>query len=158
MQSKKLIWAQIAYISNKLPHYYSQTKTHKSLYLYSIARANLTMRDEITSCSFVNTWVGWGASNLGQILAKMEDELEQGWENREEWENREAWARTGRSSICRDIFSPGLFYQPVLKVPLAGCHHTFSPGLFHQPGLKRLTGPPSSATTPLVSVCLTNRD
>jgi hypothetical protein len=26
MQTKKLIWAQIAYKSNKLPHNYSQTK------------------------------------------------------------------------------------------------------------------------------------
>ena len=81
MQTKKLIWAQIPYKSNKLPHNYSQTKTHKSLYLYSIARANLAMRDERTKLqTFVNTW----EDGVPQILAKMEDELEQQGEMRKQ--------------------------------------------------------------------------
>ena len=69
MQPNKLIWAQIAYKSNKLPHNndHSQNlaKTHKSHIFEHTPQANLAMRDEGAKLlTFVNTWIDGVPSNL----------------------------------------------------------------------------------------------
>jgi hypothetical protein len=54
------------------------------------------MRDERTKLlTFVNTWIDGVPSNLDKSLAKMEDELEQGEEQRRERGKHREWARAG---------------------------------------------------------------
>ena len=92
MQPNKLIWAQIAYKSNKLPHNdHSQNlaKTHKSHIFEHTPQANLAMRDEGAKLlTFVNTWIDGVPSNLDKSLAKwrmsFEQEEEQGRKQRNE--------------------------------------------------------------------------
>ena len=80
MQTKKLIWAQIAYKSNKLTHNYSQTKTHKSLYNYG-AFSNERWKDKVANLCEHLDWMGWLKS--WQICGQIEDELEQGKKTQE---------------------------------------------------------------------------
>jgi hypothetical protein len=55
------------------------------------------MRDERTKLlTFVNTWIDGVPSNLDKSLAKMEDELEQGEEQKRERGKQREWARAGR--------------------------------------------------------------
>ena len=55
------------------------------------------MRDERTKLlTFVNTWIDGVPSNLDKSLAKMEDEFEQGEEQRRKRGKQREWARAGR--------------------------------------------------------------